>query len=368
MKLLAFVLSALTAASAAHAQSCPDLAPYAKARETIADLGRIVAPEGVQEQYKTRIGGVEQWVNVRGQDRANPIILFVHGGPASPLIPRLWQFQRPIEEYFTVVNYDQRASGKTFREDSSDALGETLKVERYADDAIELAQYVLKRYGKKKVVLMGHSWGTIVAIRAALKRPDLFYAYVGIGQVINVRTNEKVSYDFAVAEATRRGNTEAVEELKKIAPYPGDTPITRERIIAARKWAQFYGGLTAYRESSQYFYDAPLLSSDYDAQDACAIDKSNVFTLGRVLPEFLEVDYSRITTFPIPVFMFMGRHDYTTPSVPTQAWLKTVKAPRKQGVWFEHSSHMIPWEEPGKLLVSLLQYVRPLAVDEKTGK
>ena len=364
MKLLAFVLSALTAASAAHAQSCPDLAPYAKARETIADLGRIVAPEGVQEQYKTRIGGVEQWVNVRGQDRANPIILFVHGGPASPLIPRLWQFQRPIEEYFTVVNYDQRASGKTFREDSSDALGETLKVERYADDAIELAQYVLKRYGKKKVVLMGHSWGTIVGMRAALKRPDLFYAYVGIGQVINVRTNEKVSYDFAVAEATRRGNTAAVEELKKIAPYPGDTPITRERIVAARKWAQFYGGLSAYRESSEYFYDAPLMSPEYDADDACAIDRGNVFTLGRVLPEFLEVDYSKVDRFPIPVVMFMGRHDYTTPSQPTDAWLAKVKAPAKHAVWFEHSSHLLPWEEPGKLLVSLLTYVRPLAVDK----
>ncbi|WP_202801442.1 hypothetical protein [Idiomarina xiamenensis] len=57
----------------------------------------------------------------------------------------------------------------------------------------------------------------------------------------------------------------------------------------------------------------------------------------------------------------MGRHDYTTPSEPTAAWLKAVDAPYKKGVWFEHSAHMIPWEEPGKTLVSLLQYVRPLA-------
>lgn len=364
MKFRALVLLTIFAASAAHAQSCPDLAPYAKSREIIADLNRIVAPEGVQEQYKTRIGGVDQWINVRGQDRANPIILFVHGGPASPLIPTMWQFQRPIEEFFTVVNYDQRVSGKTFREDSSEALGETLKIERYVDDAIEIAEYVKQRYGKRKLVLAGHSWGTIVGMRAALKRPDLFYAYVGIGQVINARDNEKISYDYAVAESTRRGNTQAIEELKTIAPYPGDQPITRERIIIARKWAQHYGGLAAYRETTKYYFDAPRLSPDYDGADACAIDQSNVFTLGRVLPEFLTVNFKDVTAFPIPVVMFMGRHDYSTPSVPTDAWLKKVKAPFKQGVWFERSSHVIQWEEPGKVLVSLLQYVRPLAVDK----
>ena len=98
----------------AHAQECPDTASYAKARDVVRDLERIVAPSGVQETYKTRIGGIDQWLNVRGQDRANPIIVFIHGGPASPLMPTTWQFQRPLEEYFTVVNYDQRGAGKTF--------------------------------------------------------------------------------------------------------------------------------------------------------------------------------------------------------------------------------------------------------------
>ena len=93
-----------------------------------------------------------------------------------------------------------------------------------------------------------------------------------------------------------------------------------------------------------------------------AIDRGNVFTLGRILPEFLQVDFKHVGTFPIPVVMFMGRHDYTTPSEPTARWLGKVAAPYKRGVWFEHSAHMIPWEEPGKTLVSLLKYVRPLAV------
>jgi len=345
----------------AEAQSCPDTAPYAKAREIIQDLGDIVAPSGIQESYTAKIGGIEQWLNVRGQDRANPIILFVHGGPASPLLPTIWQFQRPIEEYFTVVNWDQRGAGKTYLEDHSGSLGETLHIPRYIDDAIEVAEHIKQRYGKSKLVLMGHSWGTAIGMGAALKRPDLFHAYVGIGQFINARDNEKISFDYGMKQALEHNNTAAVEEMKAIAPYPGSEPITRERIIIARKWAQFYGGLSAYRADSKYFFKAPLLSPEYSAADICAIDQGNLFTLGRVLPELLNVDYKGVRSFPIPVVMFMGRHDYTTPSEPTAAWLSKLTAPYKQGVWFERSSHMVPWEEPGKMTISLVKYVGPLA-------
>src|SRR5678816_1817917 len=120
--------------------------------------------------------------------------------------------------------------------------------------------------------------------------------------------------------------------------------------------------LTAFREESRYFFNAPLLSPEYSAADVCAVDQGNVFTLGRVLSEFLNVDYKGVRSLSIPVFMFMGRHDYTTPAQPTADWLAKVSAPAKQGVWFERSSHMIPWEEPGKMLLSLVQAVRPLAL------
>lgn len=349
------------AAVCAHAQESADAKHYRQARAAVADLGRILAPNGVQESYKTRIGGIDQWVNVRGQDRDNPVILFIHGGPASPLTPTLWQFQRPLEEYFTMVNYDQRGAGKTYGETDPASISNTIHIPRYIDDAIEVAEYVKKRYHKDKLILMGHSWGTIVAMGAALKRPDLFYAYIGVGQVINVRENERVSYEYALQQAKEHHNAEALKDLESIAPYPGDQPITRERIITARKWPQYYGGMTAYRSESPYFFNAPLLSPEYTPEQVRYVDEGNVFTLGRILPEFVQVDYSKVTSFPIPVMMFMGRHDYTTPSVPTAAWLEKVKAPYKQGVWFEHSSHMVMWEEPGKTLVSLLKYARPFA-------
>ncbi len=332
-------------------------------REIVADLGKIVNPQGVQENYKVKIGGVDQWLFVRGQDRDNPIILFIHGGPASPSAPTMWMYQRPIEEYFTVVNYDQRASGKSYLEADPDAVRGSLHIDQYVNDAIDIAQYVSKKYGKKKVILAGHSWGTIVGMKAALARPDLFYAYVGIGQAINVRENERISFEFGLAQARKEGNQAAVKEMEAIAPYPGTQPITRERIIIARKWAQHYGGLAAYRSDFGYYFNAPLLSPEYDQKAAAAIDQGNMLTLGAVLPEFLEVDLKPVVKFPIPVIMFMGRHDYTTPSQPTEEWLKKVDAPYKKGIWFEHSSHLVQFEEPGKMLLSLLTYVRPLATD-----
>ena len=355
--LLATVLAFSICTTTQAAESATGLA---KARAVIADLNRIVAPQGVQESYKLRIGGIDQWIYVRGQDKANPIILFIHGGPASPLSPVMWEYQRPMEEYFTMVNWDQRGAGKTFLTTDPDSISDTIHISQYVSDAIEVAEAVKQKYGARKLILMAHSWGTVIGLKAALTRPDLFYAYVGVGQVINVKTNEKVSVEFGLEQARKTHNAEAIKDLESIAPYPGDKPITRERIIIARKWPQYFGGLTAYRENSLYFYDAPLLSPEYDDKDAAAIDQGNVFTLGRILPEFLNVDYTSVKQFPIPVLMFMGRHDYTTPSQPTAQWLDALHAPYKRGIWFENSAHMIPFEEPGKTLVSLITYVKPL--------
>lgn len=266
-----------------------------------------------------------------------------------------------------MVNWDQRASGKTFLEIQPESVAKTLHISRYTDDTIEVAELIRSRYRQNKIILMGHSWGTIIGLQAALKRPDLFYAYVGIGQVINTRDNERLSFDYALTQAKAHKNTQALAELETIDPYPGNTPITRERIIIARKWAQFYGGLSAHRPSSDSYFNAPLLSPDYSEADRRAIDEGNKLTLGRILPEFLDIDFNAVRRAPLPIVMFMGRHDYNPPSEPTSAWMVALSAPYKKSLWFERSAHMLPWEEPGKLLVSLLTYVQPLAVAEKRG-
>jgi pimeloyl-ACP methyl ester carboxylesterase len=332
-------------------------ADHPSAREIIADLNRIVTPDGVQENFTLDVGGIKQSVYVRGQHKSNPIVLFIHGGPASPLSDAV--AVRAADG--GILHFRSLRPARGGQDVPDDAVEKSLRISQYVSDAIDVARVIRSKYGARKLILAGHSWGTVIALRAALERPELFHAYVGIGQVINTRTNERLSFDFGVAEAKRTGNREAIDELSSIAPYPGTVPITRERIIVARKWPQFFGGLTAYRHDSNYFFFAPLLSPEYEPADVEAIDAGNAFTLGRVLPEFLEIDYTSIKKFPIPVVMLMGRHDYTTPSKPTSEWLDAVEAPYKKAVWFEHSAHMIPWEEPGKMLLTLVNEVRPLA-------
>jgi pimeloyl-ACP methyl ester carboxylesterase len=332
-----------------------------QARAVIQDLEKIVSPNGIQESYKVQIGGIPQWVYVRGQDQENPIILFVHGGPASPIVPTSWQFQRPIEEYFTVVNWDQRGAGKTYLETSPELVAPTLHVDQYVSDIIELSEYLRERYHKQKLILMAHSWGTIIGLEAASLRPDLFHAYVGIGQVINGHENERISFEYGLARAKADSNSEALREMAAISPYPGAEPITRDRVIIARKWPQYYGGLTAFRSNSKYYFQGGRLSPEYTDDDLTAIDRGSILTVDRVMHTVLGADLDQISRLSIPVLIFLGRHDYTTPTEPVVRWMSRLQAPYKRSIWFEHSAHMIPWEEPGKTLISLVEYARPLA-------
>lgn len=335
-----------------------------KARAVIADMQRVVTPRGIQENYTLEIGGIPQWVYVRGQDRENPILLFVHGGPAAPIQPTAWQFQRPLAEYFTVVNWDQRGAGRTYLASRPEDVAPTLVVDRYVDDIIELTEHLRTRYHKRKVILVAHSWGTIIGLKAAAKRPDLFHAYVGAGQVIDGHANEAISFDYGMKRAKADNNLAAIKEMETIAPYPGNQPITRDRVIVARKWPQHYGGLTAYRSDSNYYYRGGQLSPEYAPADLAAVDKGSVLTVDRVMDAVLNANLQTVREMKVPVVMFYGRHDYTTPTAPVAKWMAELQAPLKREVWFEHSAHMMFWEEPGKLLLSLVEQVRPLAVEQ----
>ncbi|MCD9028647.1 alpha/beta hydrolase [Luteimonas sp. BDR2-5] len=366
--LLLMLLAGLAAAGASAAAPAPpaDADPYAEARAIIANLQRVVAPGGVQEQRTVRIGGIDQWISVRGNDRDNPILLYLHGGPASPMMPASWTFQRPWEDYFTVVQWDQRAAGRTYRANDPDAVAPTIAIDRYVADTIELIDHLRTAYGKRKVVLVGHSWGTVLGMRVLVERPDLLHAYVGIGQVMHPQADEAIGYRYALDRARAEGNREAIAELEALAPYPGDD-LRNGRIDAQRKWVIHYGGHSAYRDSSDYFFRAQRLSPDYDADDRRAIAAGSALTLDRIFGEWPTVDFTGIRRVEAPVVMLIGRHDYTTPSQPVADWLATVEAPYKHGAWFEQSAHFAPIEEPGRTLMTLVRRVRPLAVDAGDG-
>lgn len=360
MRLLAFLL--IFSGTAATAQTPPPTEdPYAAARDVIAGLRRIVTPNGIEEQFTIELGGARQVVNVRGTDRANPILLFVHGGPGAAEIPYAWSFQRPWEDFFTVVQWDQRGAGLSYPLNDPQAIAATMTLDRYVEDTIELIEELGRRYGKRKVILLGHSWGSFVGVHVAARRPDLLHAYVGVGQLIDWTENEQVLLDWTLAEARRRGDAQAIRELEALRPYPEPDRLDAAKIDVLRGWSRRYGALAAYQEDMASYFALPRLAPEYTPADRRAANEGSLLSVRTLIPAMAGQSANHIRRLEIPVIMILGRHDYTTPSSIADEWLQRLDAPAKRVVWLEHSAHLPMVEEPGRMLAALIEHVRPIA-------
>lgn len=353
---------ALCAASLASAQPPAPADPYAEGRAVIAGLQEIVTPNGVDERFTVTLGGARQMVRARGADRANPILLFVHGGPGAAEIPYIWSFQRPWEDFFTVVQWDQRGAGLSYPLENPETIAPTLTLDRYVDDTIELIELLRARYGQRKVILVGHSWGSFVGLHVAERRPDLLHAYVGMGQLIDWRENERVQMEWTLAEARRRGDAAAIAELEAIQPYPGPGAIDPVSIDVLRKWSRSYGALAAYRDDMQFYFSLPRLSPDYTPADRASANEGSALSIRTVIPQMAGESAADITRLEVPVILILGRHDYTVPASIAAEWLDRLEAPSKELVWLEHSAHLMMVEEPGRTLAALLEHARPIAM------
>jgi proline iminopeptidase len=158
----------------------------AEATKVIAEARRIVNSRGIERLETVRIGGIEQWVSIRGTDKRNPVLLLIHGGPGYVSIPMSWWFSRDWEEYFTVVQWDQRGAGKTYLMNDPNSVAPTLTLERMVADTEEMIRWARNELGKEKIFIIGHSWGSYLGLEVAKRHPDWLYAYIGVGQLTNV--------------------------------------------------------------------------------------------------------------------------------------------------------------------------------------
>ena len=331
-----------------------------RARAIIGNLQKIVTPNGIDAKIAVPVNGTKQWITVRGRDRNNPILLFIHGGPAAPEMPTSWTFQNPWEDYFTVVQWDQRGSGRSYNQNDPKSVGPTITLPQMVSDSEVMVRYLRKTYRKPKIFVLGHSWGSLLGLTLAEKHPEWLYAYVGVGQMIDSLESERLGYLATLKAAEDAHDETAIKELRAIAPYPGKS-LELDKINTERKWSVHFGGLSWRRDSYAYYYNASELSPDYADADLAAIDKGSELSLPRLLPDFGSVNFDAVTDFKCPIVIFAGRHDDTTSSVVVAKWFERVQAPAKKLVWFEDSAHMIQIEEPGRMLVHLVEDVRPLA-------
>ena len=337
--------------------------PEITARATIAET-QAIAPGGINELKAVDIGGIKQWISVRGNNPANPILLFIHGGPGSPMMPESWIFQRPWEDFFTVVQWDQRGSGKTFAS-SGRQPDKSMTLEQVQADAEQLIDLLRQTYGKKKIFLVAHSFGSVLGVRIAQHRPDTLYAYIGIGQVVNAVQNEAVGYQETLAQAEAVGNQTAIDELKAIAPYPGAdaSALTLPKISIERKWDVALGGMR-YGRTTDPETAIRSLSPDYSDEDVQSAGLGEGASAAILLPQLIGVNFDHISPFKCPVFLFAGKEDRTTPSTLVERFYNHIRAPKKKLFKIDRASHDVVFDAPGEVLVDLVRDIRPLWQDD----
>src|SRR5262245_49238771 len=212
------------------------LASFLRARN--AKQFTITSPKGIDEASFVTLGGIEQWVTVRGQDRDNTVLLFLHGGPGDVTNPWTFALFARWEKEFTVVQWDQRGAGRTLRK-TGPKVAPTITVDRIVQDGLELAQHLRKRLRKDRIVIVGHSLGSIIGVLMARTRPDLFLAYVGTAQVADQTRNYSVAYEALLKKARAVRNQTAVAELTRVGPPPYKSG---DGYSVQRKWSNAFEG------------------------------------------------------------------------------------------------------------------------------
>jgi len=315
----------------------------------------VYAAGKIDERGYVSIGGIEQWIQVTGEDHANPILLVLHGGPGSTWLPWINLF-RPWEKHFTLVQWDQRGAGRTFqRNQPSDPA--TLTIDRMINDGIEVAEHLRQRFNQNKIFILGHSWGSMLGVEMAKRRPNLFHAYVGTGQVTNMQKNEEIGYNEVLRRAREAKHEEAVAELLKIGKPPYEPTI---KLATERKWEAFFA-----HPSEQKFnfldYVKQLYPADFTAADAKMRNDgfffSNFAVLGRERMDgpLMAVDLSvTATAFSIPIFIIQGRDDSATPTTLVEDYFQLIQAPKKELVLLP-GGHLAVMADPEHFLKEMLR-------------
>lgn len=336
-----------------------------KSIEILRDLQTIHTPEGIELLEQIELNGTKQWVSIRGKDRSNPVLLVLHGGPASPLMPISWAYQTPWEDYFTVVNWDQKLAGKNWLEGDSSRV-DRINFRGLIQDAYLLVDSLRARLNQDKIFLMGYSYGAGMGIRMAARIPQKLHAYIGVGQMAPGNP-ELVIYQRLLQLASEAGNEEALEELEAIAPYPnpeGGNPI--RKILTVRKWARYFNGGWYGKENFDLLFQLPEPSPLYTAEEISSLDISSPWISRKMLAQGGGGEFP--LDFEIPIFFMMGRHDLHTPYQGAADYFQQLSAPQKEMFTFENSGHVPFLEEPGRFLVTLVNHIRVMVEDKKTPK
>ncbi len=332
----------------------------ARCQRQAAKMLAISTPNGIDEAMFVPIGGILQWITVRGRDRNNPVILMVHGGPGVTHSGFAVSFV-PWEKDFTIVQWDQPGAGRTF-EKQGDRFPSDLTIESMARDGVSVAEFLEAHLHKDRIIILGWSWGSILGVHMVRARPDLFAAYVGTGQIVNMQSGEAIVYSQVLASARRIGNRRAIQELESIGPPPYRT---QTALGTQRKWASLLAGdESPIVKIAEFTLLAPRTSLRDAWSSLSGIVASQNHFLGLTMEgEMMKVDLAASERdFAIPIFVFQGANDNFTPVQLAEEYVDGITAPQKQFVLIEDAGHDAIITKSGEFLQLLVQRVRPLAI------
>lgn len=302
------------------------------------------------------LGGVDQWVTIRGHDRENPILLYVHGGPGMSDMGAIRHFIPALEEHFTVVHWSQRGAFKSY---SSRISAESMTIGQFMEDLESLARYLLQRFGQRKLFLVGQSWGTLLCMRLVKRSPELFYSYVGVNQVVDRAEEELTSYRATLDAARKRGNRKAVAQLEALGEPVGGLFATLEGTLVHKTWIRDLGMVTYDPKSFTALGKAILLNPEITVRDVLNMFKGLRWNMELLWREFCQANlFHEIAAVEVPVYFVAGQHDKITSSYLQARYLDQLRAPKKEYILFQHSGHIACFEEPERFYEVMLKILR----------
>ncbi len=295
-----------------------------------------VLENSIASLEKINIDGSDQWVTIRGENKNNPVLLFLAGGSGGTQLAATRSQLRRLEKHFVVVNWDQPGSGKSYHGVDID----TLTPECYISDGHKLTTYLMERFNKEKIYIMGESWGSALGTWLVKQYPELYHGFIGTGQMVAFEETELACYEKALEIAKDRGDTDKVNELKSqgAPPYYGDDVTWKSSTYLMYLHNAMAKNSVIAPTDHNTIKD--VIGPEYGLYDKVNYFRGIVKTFNQVYQQLYEIDLRKqATELEVPVYFFIGRHDINAPPRLAEEYYNMIDAPKKELVWFEHSGH-----------------------------
>jgi pimeloyl-ACP methyl ester carboxylesterase len=295
-------------------------------------------PGSVAEITTVPLGGHDQTVMIRARSAEDPVILYLAGGPGGTDLGAM-RADVSLEQDFVVATWEQRGVGKSYA--ALDPVS-TLTVGQMVADTIELTEYLRARFGEEKIYLVGNSWGTILGVLVVERRPELFHAFIGTGQMVSPRETDTMFYEDTLAWAEATGNDALAATLNRNGPPPYESLLDYEPALSHEHDWNPYPDFDPAREMP-----ANLFVPENSLIDRINGLRSFLDTFSVLYPQLQDLDLRRdVTRLEVPVYVVMGQYEARGRAVPAEEWFEILEAPSKEMVVFEHSGHRPLFEEP----------------------